>query len=203
MNGRETLQLLEEIWELYPTFGSGRDITKTAKVWQKMFADDPYEDVSAAFVAYACQDERGYAPHIGALKELAWQKNHKPIPEAEAWAMVKQALVGSPDGARQRFYGLPEAVRRCVGDSATLRKWANVEEGELETVIGSTFKRAYREAVCRMKAVDKLPEHYKALFATSEPVIEYHQPEEIPPADGVECPKSVLEKVKAGLEAHR
>lgn len=78
-----------------------------------------------------------------------------------------------------------------------------MEEGELETVIGSTFKRAYRESVRQAKAIDKLPEQYKALFATSEPALEYRQPEELPPADGVECPQSVLEKVKAGLEVRR
>jgi hypothetical protein len=202
MNGRETLRLLEKIWELYPTIGSDRDITKTAKAWQEMFADDPYEDVSAAFVAYACQDERGYAPHVGALKELVWQKNHKPIPEAEAWAMVKQSLSGPADGACQRFCKLPDVIQRCVGDPATLRKWANVEEGELETVIGSTFKRAYRESLRQAKAIDKLPEHFKPMFRTDEPVFEYHQPAELPATNGVRCPQSVLARVKAELEAH-
>ena len=202
MNGRETLQLLEEIWELYPTFGGGRDITKTAKAWQKMFADDPYEDVSAAFVAYACQDERGYAPHVGALKELIWQKNHQSISEAAAWAMVKQSLSGPADGARQRFCKLPDVIQHCVGDPATLRKWANVEEEELETVIGSTFKRAYRESVRQEKAIDKLPEQYKPTFRTSGPVFEYRQPVKLPATDGVRCPQSVLERVKAELEAH-
>ena len=78
-----------------------------------------------------------------------------------------------------------------------------MEEGELETVIGSTFKRAYRESVRLAKAIDKLPEQFKPMFRTNEFVFEYSQPEELPPADGVECPQSVLEKVKAGLEVRR
>lgn len=168
-----------------------------------MFADDPYADVSAAVVAYTCQDERGYAPHVGALKELIWQKNHQPISEAAAWAMVKRSLPGSSDGAYQRFCKLPDVIQRCVGDPATLRRWANVEEGELETVIGSTFKRTYRESVRQAKAIDKLPEQFKPMFCTNEPVFEYRQPEELPPADGVECPQGVLEKVRAGLEARK
>lgn len=202
MNERETLLILQEVWELYPTFGNGRDLAKTAKAWHKMFADDPYEDVSAAFVAYACQDEHGYAPYVGALKELIWQKNHQSISEAAAWAMVKQSLPGSADGAYQRFCKLPDVIQRCVGDPATLRKWANVEEGELETVIGSTFKRAYRESVQKAKAIDKLPEQFKPMFRTNDPVFEYRQPVKLPATDGVRCPQSVLARVKAELEAH-
>lgn len=197
MNLRETAKLLATIQEFYPNFCDRRDIEHTTAVWQSLFANDSYSSVDNAVQAYICQDERGFPPRIGALKELIWQQNNPYMSENTAWVITKQAMIGPSDKAQERFEKLPDVLKRCIGNPDTLRKWSAADEEHLETVIGSNFRRTFREVVQREKAVSKLPEQLRERFPEILPV---YTPVKVqvalPTSDGVECPVGVKKLIE-------
>lgn len=202
MDLQQTSKILATIWELYPSFGDGRNIPKMAKTWQTIFADDKYDDVSDAVTAYACRDERGFPPHVGAIKELLWQQKNPYISESSAWAIVKKSIGGSPATSADRFYALPISIQKAVGDPSTLRKWGSVEEEHLETVVGSNFRRAYREIIQREKSVSKLPLSVRAAYAEVLPLSEYKNPgseQVLPKQECVQCPDKIKKQTKERL----
>lgn len=173
-----------------------------AKTWQTIFADDKYDDVSDAVTAYACRDERGFPPHVGAIKELLWQQNNPYISESSAWAIVKKSIGGSPATIADRFYALPASIQKAVGDPSTLRKWGSVEEEHLETVVGSNFRRSYREIIQREKSVSKLPARIQAAYAEVLPLSEYNRPAQeriLPKPKIVQCPDKIKRQTKERL----
>jgi len=45
-----------------------KDHFDTVVLWATMFKDEPFKLVSAAVKTFIASDEKGYPPHIGAIK---------------------------------------------------------------------------------------------------------------------------------------
>lgn len=93
MTRAETLEILTTIRVAYPNFyrnSSPEDTDAATKLWVKMFADEPYELVSAAFERYIASDTKGFPPPIGVLKETIrkWRDPYELGPDAEYGVMA-------------------------------------------------------------------------------------------------------------------
>ena len=166
MTIKEATKLIAVIAEVYPRFMDGRNIENTVSLWHKIFSDDGYAEVEAAFFAFVSTDEKGFPPAPGALRALL-NKLRQPqgeTTETEAWAMVQKATRNSIYNADKEFAALPEDVQRCVGSPATLREWAMMDSDELNTVVASNFMRGYKARAVQVREMQKLPPAVREVF---------------------------------------
>lgn len=118
---------------------------KATMLWAEMFADNPVEIVIAAVKSFISTDEKGFPPHIGAIKSHVVKMQTGPQgSEQEAWTKVKRALRNSTYGADQEFATLPPEIQRIIGAPSQLREWAQIDVNTLDTVVASNFQRSYR-----------------------------------------------------------
>ena len=140
----ETGKILSAISLYYPSFQSGRGIQETARAWHLIFADDAYKAVEAALLAYVSTDVKGFPPMPGALKALMVQRPDR-MSALEAWHKVRKAVQNGWYGSAEEFAKLPPICQRIVGSPSTLKDWATMDLGELDTVVGSNFQRSYTQ----------------------------------------------------------
>lgn len=156
MNRKETGKILGLIQAYYPRFLDGRNPDITLDGWQMIFADDPYEIVQSALMAYVSTETKGFPPMPGALKELMKPKAAE-VSEFEAWHEVKRALSNSIYGSKEEFDRLSPLCKRIVGSPNVLREWAVLDTEELDTIVGSNFQRSYRAIAKNTRDYEKLP----------------------------------------------
>jgi hypothetical protein len=157
MNKKETAKILGLIQAYYPKFIDGRDPEITLEGWQLIFADDSYQVVQCALMAYVSTDTKGFPPMPGALKDLMKPKVSE-IGEFEAWRDVKKALSNSLYGSVEEYEKLSPICKRLVGSPSVLKEWAQMDISELDTVIASNFQRNYRAIQQNQSNWEKLPE---------------------------------------------
>lgn len=214
----ETVKLLAVVSEVYPKFMDGRQIETTATIWQKIFANDPYVEVEAAFFAFVSTDEKGFAPAPGALRALL-NKLHKPegeTTETEAWALVQKAARNSNYNADKEFAALPPEIQQCIGSAATLREWAAMDIETFNSVIASNFMRGYRARAGHVREMQSLPPAVREVFgllgdamkmpdkyieapkqALSMPEEEKPEPQYRAPSEGWKLAKARVEELRA------
>ena len=69
MTQKETLKILASIRAVYPSVSKDRDIEALTTVWQRIFAETPYELVSEAVTAYIATDTKGFPPTPGNVND--------------------------------------------------------------------------------------------------------------------------------------
>ena len=147
MNRHETLQTLAILRVAYPAFYkslSEEDQNDTVLLWCEMFKDDAFMVVSAAIKALVSTDDKGYPPHIGAVKNMISKLTEKEeLTEMEAWNIVRGKM--SAYATREDFLSLPPAIQRAVGSASQLCQWGLTDMESLP-VIMSNFMRSYRAA---------------------------------------------------------
>ena len=127
-------------------------------LWAEMFRDDPVEAVAAAVKALIATDDKGFPPHIGAVKAKIRQLTTKPkMSEQEAWAMVSRAIQNGIYGSEKEFDRLPEMIQRIVGSPNQLREWAVMDSDAVQSVVASNFQRSYRERAKHERDFAALP----------------------------------------------
>ena len=165
----ETAAIMDILATAYPRFYSGPDAPDSDKVlalWADLFADDEPSLVGAAVKSLIASDERGFPPHIGAVKEqMRKLANPQELTEGEAWALVAKAVRNSIYGAREQFEKLPPELQKLVGSPAQLREWAVMDSGTLHSVVSSNIQRAYKAVVKRERERAKLPEDVRRVIA--------------------------------------
>lgn len=162
----EAAKLIAVITEVYPKFMDGRQIQTTATLWQKIFANDPYTEVEAAFFAFVSADEKGFPPAPGAIRALL-NKLKQPegeTTETEAWAKVQKALRNSIYNYDKEFAALPVDIQDCVGNAAMLREWAVMDTETVNSVVASNFMRSYKVRSGHVREMQKLPPAVREVF---------------------------------------
>jgi hypothetical protein len=157
MTIKETMGLLSLIQVYYPRFVEGRDVSQTAKAWQLLFADDDYQLVQAALIAYVATDTKGFPPMPGALKDQMAKKVTR-MTEMEAWNLIRQAISNSAYHSEEEFAKLPPECQRLVGSPGRLYDWAVSDADDVDTVIASNIQRSYRTLVEHDDYVAKIPQ---------------------------------------------
>jgi hypothetical protein len=127
-----------------------------------MFKDDPFTLVSAAVKTFIASDEKGFPPHIGAIKAaIAKLTQSDALTEAEAWNLVRGKM--SCYASRADFLSLPPVIQRAVGSASQLCQWAMTDIDSL-SVTQSNFMRSYRAALEAEQQRAKIPKDVLALM---------------------------------------
>ena len=169
MTREETLAIMSVLKAAYPSFYKDMKRSEAESVvnlWTSMFSDEPAELVAAAVKAHIATDDKGFPPHIGAIK-AAITKIREPeeMTELEAWALVEKACRDGKYGSVEAFNALPEICRRLVGSPNQIREWAQMDAEVVSSVIASNFQRSYRARAKYEREQMALPADVKALMA--------------------------------------
>ncbi len=168
MDRAEVLKIMSVLRGAYPQFY--RDISRKEAdaivgLWEDVFRDDEYRLVAAAVKALIESDEKGYPPHIGAVKaKLRLITGTGELTEAEAWNLVAKALRNSGYCAREEFDKLPPVIQRIVGSPSQLHEWSMMDSETVHSVVASNFQRAYRTAAKREQDLARLPSDVRELI---------------------------------------
>lgn len=167
----ETGIIMDILTTAYPRFYAGKDAPdphKAIALWAEMFADDDVRIVAAAVKALIACDEKGFPPHIGAVKARMRQITElQEQTEIEAWAIVSKAVRRTDwKNPEVQFGRLPEDVRSVLRTPHTLIEWGKVDEDTLATVIASNFQRSYRARRTAVREFNALPSEVKKLVGT-------------------------------------
>ena len=162
MTRDETIRIMSVLRGAYPGFYRGinrKEADATVNLWQTVFADEPYEQVSMAVLALIKSRTSTFPPVPGDVSEKLQELfSPQKMTELEGWSLVQKALRNSLYNAKEEYDKLPPAVQRAVGDPGQLRRWAQSPEDELETVVASNFQRSYRVVQKRELEFAQLPQ---------------------------------------------
>ena len=168
MNRKETMQILASLRAAYPS--SFKDLDKMdleamTQLWQSVFEDESYAEVSAAVTALITSRTVGYSPVIGEIKEKLHSIKHAgELSDQDAWALVSKACANGLYGYQKEFDKLPPEVQRAVGAPEQLKAWAAMDVETVESVVASNFMRNYRTQAARAKEFAMLPESVRAVI---------------------------------------
>lgn len=179
MTREETLAIMSVLKAAYPNYY--RDMKKAdaesvVALWTEMFKDDPAEVVAVAVKAHIASDQKGFPPHIGAIKDAIVKIKRPPemeMTELEAWSLVRRAIHGAymeewsrkfwkgPNdrrvSAEYYFDNLPPLLQRLVGSPSQLAEWNKVDGDAIDTVIQSNFMRSFRARASNEREFLALP----------------------------------------------
>ena len=112
-------------------------------LWHRMFAAEPYEDVSSAVDRLVMTREFAWTPSVGEVTaELTKGRKALLMGEDEAWRLVRRAVCNSANSSGEQFAKLPPPVQRAVGGSWKLKEWSQYSDEQMEKLAGP-FKKAY------------------------------------------------------------
>lgn len=208
MTRQETGIIMDILTTAYPAFYNGRnapDMRMTVNLWAEMFAEDDVKIVAAAVKALIATDDKGFPPHIGAVKGRIRQiSNPDEMTEQEAWTYIAKALRNSSYNAEEEFSKLPPILQDVVHAPQQLREWARMDEATVQSVVASNLQRNFRAKAQSRRDFEALPKDVQALaktFAAALPQMpEEPKPAALPPrVRTVEDIKADMEKTKAIL----
>lgn len=208
MTRQETGIIMDILTTAYPAFYNGRnapDMRMTVNLWAEMFAEDDVKIVAAAVKALIATDDKGFPPHIGAVKGRIRQiSNPDEKTEQEAWTYIAKALRNSSYNAEEEFSKLPPILQDVVHAPQQLREWARMDEATVQSVVASNLQRSFRAKAQSRRDFEALPNDVQALaktFAAALPQMpEEPKPAALPPrVRTVEDIKADMEKTKAIL----
>lgn len=169
MTRSEVISLMSILQVAYPSFYSKQnegEIQAAVRLWAEMFADDDPAVVAAAVKALIVADDKGYPPHIGAVKaKMRKLTSPHEMSEGEAWGKISLALQNGIYGAKEEFEKLPPVLQKVVGSPNQLREWAVMDLETVQSVVASNVQRSYRTHVQREREYNALPNDVKALVS--------------------------------------
>jgi hypothetical protein len=171
MNREETLAIMGVLKAAYPNYYKDMkrgDAEGIVELWHTMFEDDPAQVVAAAVKAHIASDEKGFPPHIGAIKQAIVKLTKPPeleLSEMEAWSLVRKATRNGVYGAQKEFDALPPVIQQVVGSPSQLKEWALMDEDVVASVISSNFQRSYKARAAHAKEMLSLPADVRQTMA--------------------------------------
>ena len=173
MNKTETMAIMAVLKTAYPQYyrtATPEDADAAVKLWTEMFQNEPGELVAAAVKALIASDEKGFPPHIGAVKAKIRQLFEPTrMSETEAWALVRDAVTHTDYYApAKQFDRLPELIQRCLGSPRTLVEWGKIDEKDFSTVTQSNFMRTFRAKQQFEREYAAIPDEVKAFVSGME-----------------------------------
>lgn len=166
MTRSDVIDVLSDLRVAYPGFCRDlprEDLERVVQLWQAHFAHEDPRLVRTAVHALIDADTRGFAPGIGAVKEMIRKLSGEDKTALEAWRLVREAASDGLYNARRRFDALPPLVRQLVGSPAQLTRWAMEDEATLDTVTASNFQRAYVAAMADKRVRDVMTPELAAI----------------------------------------
>lgn len=215
VTAKEIAKIMDMLKIAYPEFYKYQTISdekKAITLWSEMFKNEEADLVIAAIKSFIESDEKGYPPHIGAIKsKIRLLTGKEEMTEQEAWGIVARALRNSSYGYKEEFEKFPHIIKRLVSSPEQLKEWGMMDYDTVHSVIASNFQRSYRNIIAREKEIKKLPKDVlsavKNLKMISDEKIPENQPE-IPPEEKEDFPvckptdefKRALQGIKAPIK---
>ncbi len=200
MNQTDAVCLLRSISSAYPRFfrdTSKEQAQKMAQVWADLLPDKTLEEMMIVARVFIRSDASGFPPTIGQLMALL-PPDKEELGENEAWALVRSAISRSRYNAQEEFEKLPKMVQKCLGGHELLTDYAEMDVGQLETVVASGFKRNYRDEAAKAREKRKLPPRLQGLYGADESTDWLPEPKEAERTsfeNGVPMPEELKEKL--------
>lgn len=188
MNLKEAGAVMDVLTVAYPQFYRNQgedDKYMAARLWAEMFADDPLPTVLAAVKAHIASDEKGFPPHIGAIKNAIVKLTQPPeleMSEMEAWSLVRRAIRGASteewsckwrNGVREpktsaevNFERLPRLLQRIVSSPSQLAEWEKLDDDVIDSVLQSNFCRSFRARAANEREYLALPSDLRRSMET-------------------------------------
>lgn len=170
MTRQETGQIMDILRTAYPQYYRGRsteELRAAISLWSEMFSGDDVRLVAAAVKALITTDEKGFPPHIGAVKAKLRQLTAAPqATPMEAWGLVLKAIKRSAYNAQEEFEKLPPVLRRLVGSPSQLRDWSLMDEETVQSVVASNFRNSYQVVAEREAEYQALPADVKQMLSS-------------------------------------
>lgn len=170
MDRADVLGIMAVLKAAYPNYYKGMsraDAESVVGLWVDMFSEDNPAQVAAAVKALITTDEKGFPPHIGAVKAKLRQLTAAPqATPMEAWGLVLKAIKRSAYNAREEFEKLPPALRRLVGSPSQLRDWSLMDEETVQSVVASNFRNSYQIVAEREAEYQALPADVKQMLSS-------------------------------------
>lgn len=222
MERSEVLEIMAVLRGAYPQFYRGisrKEAEDTVNLWLDIFRQDDANLVAAAVKSLIDTDEKGFPPHIGAVKaKIRLLTAREEMTEAEAWGIVSKAIRNGTYGSQEEFEKLPPVLKRIVGSPNMLREWARMDSDTVHSVVASNFQRSYRAVSAREREIAKLPPDVREIVQKigagreKDPLPEKKPTEELPPPKRIvpewmrqenqqPAPKRSREEVIAALRA--
>lgn len=148
-----------------------------AQVWADLLPDKTLEEMMIVARVFIRSDASGFPPTIGQLMALL-PPDKDELGENEAWALVRSAISRSRYNAREEYEKLPKMVQKCLGGHELLTDYAEMDVGQLETVVASGFKRNYRDEAAKAREKRKLPPRLQGLYGAGESIDGLPEPKE-------------------------
>ena len=170
MNQTETLKIMAVLRGAYPAFYrdmSRKEAESVVALWAEMFAEDDVAIVAAAVKALIATDEKGFPPHIGAVKARVRQLTQPAgMTPQEAWNLVAKAIRNSAYESREEYDRLPKEIQRLVGSPNQLRDWALMDSDTVHSVVASNFQRSFAVRQKSYNDFNALPRDVQAMIGT-------------------------------------
>lgn len=146
MTREETKRIVLIIKKTYPNWDvrNDQDLADRITIWSKVFEEDDYEAIEAGLFNYIQNDTSGFAPAPGQIRNGIKQVVEAYDDTEEAIADLRNALTRSNYYWTEEFEKLSPSLQRAVGQAENLRAWAALDQAELESVVLSHVRRAYR-----------------------------------------------------------
>ena len=168
MTRQETGIIMDILTAAYPRFYAGPDrpdMRSTVILWAEMFRDEPVELVAAGVKAFIASDNKGFPPHVGAIKNAIHSLSEATeLDAAGAWALVRKAASNSAYAAQEEFDKLPDQIKRLVGSPSQLYDWSQMDSDSFNSVVGSNFQRSFRVRQERERMTALLPSDVRKLL---------------------------------------
>lgn len=170
MTRQETGIIMDILATAYPRFYAGPDapdLEKAVALWAEMFAEDDVAVVAAGVKALIATDDKGFPPHIGAVKAKVRQITQPSgMTPQEAWNLVAKAIRNSAYESREEYDKLPREVQRLVGSPNQLRDWALMDSDTVHSVVASNFQRSFSTRQKADNDFKALPRDVQAMIGT-------------------------------------
>jgi len=141
MNKKEVAKIILILKTSYPyAFKdmSERDIESMVSLYEEMFKENTYEEVSIAIKSIINTSE--YMPAIATIKSKIYDMtHHKEESNMELWEKLLVAIRNGSYHAEEEYAKLPKVVQKFLGSPYQLQELAVMNSDEIHTVFKGQF----------------------------------------------------------------
>lgn len=188
MTKQETTKALEILKLAYPAFYKDLNVGEVRQIidlWSAMFADDSPKVVLAAIKAHIALDEKGYPPHIGAIKNAIFKITDPAYSMSadEAWEIARRTMSTVGIGAPERTLvngeyatitmaqKAQEATPPIVWEVMSNIGYSDMCRSENKDLLRSQFVKIWSQTVERRRERALIPKDIQQLMGLGLPAL--------------------------------
>ena len=188
MTKQETTKALEILKLAYPAFYKDMGVAEARQIidlWSSMFADDDSRLVLAAIKTHLALDEKGYPPHIGAIKNAIFKITDRAyaMTADEAWEIARKTMTTIGIGAPERVFEngeyrtitmaqkAQELTPPIVWEVMSNIGYSDMCRSENKDVLRGQFVKIWSQTVERRRERALIPKDVQQLIGTDVPAL--------------------------------